>query len=346
MMTIIEVLMILILVSSCSFATYYDLTKGIVPNRLIIVSVLSLVILDAFYYSIFARSYFRVFIVNFIIMSILSLLMYFFNLWAAGDSKLLFVILLAIPGRMYFVSSTSEFAPAMFIIVFIFSLAYIYVICESIVIAIKNKNKPNIKFFPKQIVHFFKNYIYCTIYIIIFRYCFLLLFPAFSQKNATLMMFLNLFISILLFKYEFFSKKIVVVISAVVAIGLMAILFLKIGKPTIDWKIYLFLAVLILIRSFAEEYNYKNIPTETVKAGMILSYSTILMFQPSRIQGLPKTTTEDMRSRITPEMADSIKRWENSKYGQREITIVRKIPFVAFMYLGTILFLLLRVGVI
>ena len=87
-----------------------------------------------------------------------------------------------------------------------------------------------------------------------------------------------------------------------------------------------------------EEYS-----TSKVEKGMVLAYSTIVYFIPSTIKGLPKEkTTEDIRSRITADEAESIKRWETSKYGQPEIVIVRKIPFAIFISIGTVIYTFAR----
>ncbi len=70
---------------------------------------------------------------------------------------------------------------------------------------------------------------------------------------------------------------------------------------------------------------------------------TALSFLPSRVQGLPTDSTEDLRSRLTPEQAESIRRWEKSKFGKPYIVIVRKIPFAVFIGIGTAAFLVFEV---
>lgn len=50
-------------------------------------------------------------------------------------------------------------------------------------------------------------------------------------------------------------------------------------------------------------------------------------------QGLPTGMTEDLRSRITAEEAESIHRWKNSSLGKPFVVIVRKIPFTSFQRL-------------
>ena len=79
---------------------------------------------------------------------------------------------------------------------------------------------------------------------------------------------------------------------------------------------------------------------------MILSVVSVASMSTSRVQGLPKNTTEDMRSRLTAEEVDSILRWKDSRYGMSEITIVRKIPFAIFMTCGALIFLIIRLGVL
>lgn len=78
------------------------------------------------------------------------------------------------------------------------------------------------------------------------------------------------------------------------------------------------------------------IPTKEVKEGMIMSYFAIQQFFGSRVKGLPDTTDETTKSRISADEADAIKRWEKSKYGQPQIMVVRYIPFAVFILIGMI----------
>ncbi len=91
---------------------------------------------------------------------------------------------------------------------------------------------------------------------------------------------------------------------------------------------------------FTDRFNYEWIRTCDVKAGMILSYFAVQQFYGSRVKGLPTTTDETTKSRITQEEADSIKRWEKSKYGKEQIMVVRYIPFAVFILIGMITYLI------
>lgn len=88
----------------------------------------------------------------------------------------------------------------------------------------------------------------------------------------------------------------------------------------------------------AGKYVYQEIPTDQVKAGMILSRSTIVLLLPSKVKGLSKESFEDLRSRLSEEEAAAGRRWKTSKYGRDTVLIVRKIPFAACIAAGPFLF--------
>ena len=114
-------------------------------------------------------------------------------------------------------------------------------------------------------------------------------------------------------------------------------------STTFDWKAWLFVLGIMFVRMVAEKYNYQEIPTAEVRAGQILSAATVMLFQTSRVRGLPGGMTEDLRSRITSEEAESIHRWEKSVGGKPHVVIVRKIPFAIFIGVGTLAFLIIEV---
>ena len=111
----------------------------------------------------------------------------------------------------------------------------------------------------------------------------------------------------------------------------------------IQWKSYIVLFLALFLRHIMSGYNYQEIPTKDVEKGMVLSYVTLAKFLPSRVKGLPKQGGEDMRYRITEDEMNAIKRWENSKYGEDTIIIVRKIPFAIFIVTGILLLFIIRI---
>ena len=96
---------------------------------------------------------------------------------------------------------------------------------------------------------------------------------------------------------------------------------------------YLIVLAAMLLRLLISEYNYEEINTSNVKKGMILSMSDTMLFVNSKIKGLPTLSTEDLRSRLTDEEANSVVKWGKSKYGKKTVKIVRKTPFAIFISL-------------
>ena len=98
----------------------------------------------------------------------------------------------------------------------------------------------------------------------------------------------------------------------------------------------------VVFQIFIAEFNYQEIKTEDVRSGMILSMGTSMNFLRSRVKGLPGVSFEDMRSRITIDEADAIRRWGKSKNGSDKVVIVRKVPFALFISIGCMMYLLIR----
>ena len=163
-------------------------------------------------------------------------------------------------------------------------------------------------------------------------------FERLYDENIILFTTGNIFAVILINKIQFLRSKICILI--ITLIDLYVIVF----QHGVRFQLIslLILLIIYLLRHFMNEYNYEEIPTEAVKKGMVLSYMVIMLFTRSRVKGLPEETSEDMKSRITEEQAEAIRRWKDSKYGKETIIIVRKIPFAIFIFLGTVVFLTVR----
>lgn len=111
----------------------------------------------------------------------------------------------------------------------------------------------------------------------------------------------------------------------------------------LEWRVYLLIAAVFLLQRNAESYNYKRIPTASVRKGMILSSRTVFSFAKSRVKGLPCDMSEGMKARLTEEEVSAIHRWEESVYGSHEVIIVRKLPFALFISIGFLLMFCVKV---
>ena len=334
-MVVIEAFLISLLIYTSIYVTATDLKKGIIQNKIIIIVSLLSLIANTIYYVFFAKIFILAYILNLSVMICISIAFYALHIWAAGDSKLLMLVISLIPARIYYAGN--NVAATVIIMMLIFSIAYVYIISESIYLGIKEHNLFKIGAIKGDIKLMVKQYIKCTCLVTLFGFLIRFVLPQFYSNNIELIMIINMIIILLSFNFKFFDK-VVPLICLVAITAVFQILFG--GKVAISWRLYPVVLLVLILRFFAEKYNYQTIATSEVKEGMVLSYSTIVYFIPSSIKGLPSKTTEDIRSRLNGIETDSIKRWEKSKYGQPTITIVRKIPFAIFISIGTIAFVI------
>ena len=344
-MVVCESLLITLLLAMLVQASVSDCKNSIISNKLIAFISVPAISIDVVYYLAFARLYFLGYIANSFLLYIVGILFYCFHIWAAGDSKLLFVVSLCIPGRFYSFWGAGRYTSFM-IIVLIFSLAFLYIVVESIVVGIKNKNLFR---FGKLRIDWRRqvsSYLAIVSATTLFNY---LLNSVIGEKLsediylATAISFL-LVLAIIQVR-DHLSTKVLYIWVAVSWIFIVSLAAAHIVSVSFSRDVSSFALVLVVmvIRLMAEKYNYQTIPTGEVKAGQILSVATVIQFASSRVHGLPTGTTEDLRSRLTAEEAESVRRWESSANGQPYIVIVRKIPFAIFIGLGTVLFLLIEV---
>ena len=343
MLVFVQSIIALVLGIIASITDFKD--KKIYNKNIIIASIISICTYIIFWKQIETEYIFNS-IINFVITVIISFCFFYFKIWAAGDAKLFLAIILMIPYNVY-ESQIENVFPALNLLIIIFSVAFIYIVFETIYLWIKDDKKFE-KFKISQmsknelidyVISYFMGYFLIT-FINNMVYTF---FEEFSINNAGLMLLCNMLL--LMFVYRVIEKRVKTVL--VLIIGLIANLIYHcifgFFIMTINIKMLLIVLIIILFRRIAEEYNYEEIKIENLKDRMILSYGSVLKFYGSRVKGLPQFTTENTDSRLTKEEVESIKRWSKTKKGSNEIVIVRHLPFAPFMLCGEIIFFILRI---
>ena len=340
-MIVIEALLITCMVSLLAITSYCDCKRSTIPNKYLLCCGLAAALLDAVYYIMWAGSIFGLFVVNLLVLSIVGIIFYAYNLWAAGDCKLLFVVGITIPGRFY-TFWRAGWGVSFYLIAFVFTLAFLYVVIESVVLGIKDKRLFQISFGHVDWIKALMSYVFMVGVLSIIREITLLIIPELTDRAPFVFVaFCFILVLTMIRLQEKLSAKTIAMICVVSWIALIGFMIAGITRfhfsgNLISWIIVLLVMVLRLL---ADKYNYKVILARDVHEGQILSASTVLSFAPSRVQGLPTGTSEDLRSRLTSEEADSVRRWASSSKGNQYIVIVRKIPFAVFISFGTILFI-------
>lgn len=344
-MIICEALLLTNLLALLVSSSYTDCKESIVRNRTLAKCGIIALILDLIYYIGFASEYMSLFAANLLLLIIVAIAFYGYHLWAAGDSKLLFIIGLSIPGRFYSfwdIGLWSGFA----IIVFTFSIAFVFVVAESLVLGIRNKDLFKISFHKPQYLEGVISYFSMVASILVINLLLSHLFYNLYNNDTVFATAINFLVVLTLIHLRSkLSFRLLVCYTAIiwVLISVLTITRIITLSTTFDIRSWIFVLGIMGVRLIAEKYNYKVIPTSDVRKGHILSAATVLGFKPSRVQGLPTGMTEDLRSRITEQEAESIHRWEASALGKPYVVIVRKIPFATFISIGTIIFLLIEV---
>ena len=319
----------------CLVAAVTDWKKGKIYNRWLSFGMIPASVLVVLYYYGHRESI-RLFLVNLLAAVAIAILFYALKMWGAGDSKLWMFLNFLFPAGWY-VTTDSMLFPSMLIFMLIFLEAYLYVFLESLWYRFFKENEgiqlPKEKFDVQQIWNLLFSISFLSLVYTLCA-CFM---GEYYESNRIFFAVVGVLLTGQLVAVQFRGKKILTVILCILY---MAGAMMSGGMRMKD----LGLTVLLVLVShfslkFAEKYNYEWVKTSEVKSGMILSYFAVQQFSCSRVKGLPETTDETTKSRITQEQAESIHRWEKSKYGKEYIMVVRYIPFAVFVLAGLITYL-------
>ena len=333
----------LLIILVCLISSFSDCsTKKIYNKNLLIFLILSsITYLILFNFIKFDNIY--LYLINLFISTIVSYLFYYYKIWAAGDAKLFILVIYMIPYSVYKISNKMIF-PALYIIMIIFSVAFLCIIIESLYLVIIKSKKITFKsYFNNDIFSYLFLYIEGFLVSNIINTICYNLFYNFYVNNATLLYLVNIAFIFYIYKIsEKIKVRNVILISALI-INLYFIINGMFLLNSFNYKNIIVIFLIILLREVCNLYNYKEISVNELKEGMVLSYSTVISFYGSNIKKLPHFTTEDTDSRITNEQVESIKRWSKSKKGKDSIIIVRHIPFAPFIFIGSVIYFLLKI---
>lgn len=341
-MIYLEAFQVAILIMLFINTSYSDIKYGLVKNQSIFITLICGLISSILYYVFFATDCFTAYAINVLIGICISFILYAMGIWGAGDTKLLSVTIIIFPARLYCMGNRSM-AACFVLIALIFIIAFIYIIVETFVIGIKNRDLLKIQHISFSWQRYAKGFLFIFLFINIFDFILFKILPENLLIDKILLTAINFIAILIATRLEEKTNWGTVLVMSTLWVILLFFGIVKFGIYKINWIAYLMALFLALLRVIADKYNYKSIPVDTLKPGMILSMGSIFMFSQSRVKGLPSFSSENLKSRLTIEEVDSIVRWSKTKNGQDTIIIVRKIPFALFIGIGTLFFALLEV---
>ena len=319
-----------------------DLRTGRVPNKRILAA-LGLGMLAAVpYYALFARDCLLSYAVNNVLLFGIGIILYSSGMWGAGDCKLLCTVIALFPARLYCLSNRS-IASCFLLILLVFLAAFAYLIGETVYLGIKQKNLFVLREAKVHIFAYLKSFLFFFLFINLWNALLSQFARQWILEDVLLLTAIHFMLLLLTMKIE---PKVSWTIIGLMGLAWVALLLLRIAQfsvMNINWKTYLVLFILMLFRSSADKYNYQAIHVSELRPGMILSAASTMLFSGSKIQGLPLLSSEDLKSRLSTEEVESIKRWAKAKAGRDTLVIVRKIPFALFIAVGTVAFTILEV---
>ena len=330
-MIIIEALLITELLALLLYTVISDSKSGEIKNKSLLIFLIFALPTSSLYY-ILNTEFLGAFLKNIAVVVVISMVLYFCDNWAAGDAKLMMTAFIAVPGRLYD-NGINYFG--FWAIGISFIAALFYVILDTVIKTIKNRKAYNRNSF--NLLYYAKN--------IIFTYCLLRIVYTFIKVDVRLTIIVTFAVLLLIAKLSAKINWIAVIIS-LAAYTAICVYQKSFGSIAINANTLLFSVGFPVFSFVCSRFNYEEINTQNVRKGMILSNLTVIEMMKSKVSRLPKGLTEDLRSRLTEEEAESVKRWGISKSGKNTVTTVRKIPFAIFISVGYILFLAVCVLII
>ena len=184
------------------YTSVTDIRYGIVSNKSIILALAAGTLVNIFYYLRYEETFVKLYFVNLTGMIILSVLLYGFHFWAAGDSKLLICMTALIPARLY-ETGNMVLVPGIYLFVMIFLLAYIYVLSESVIYLFGQKKRyQGNKLTRQKVKSFVVQYLISMLYLTALGSVWRVFFERLYDENIILFTTGNIFAVILINKIQ------------------------------------------------------------------------------------------------------------------------------------------------
>ena len=284
-------------------------------------------------------------VVNIVTTACVSVMFYFQRIWAAGDAKLFTIMILLIPYQFYSFASKTIF-PAFYCLSFVFTIAIVYILAESAIFSLRELKNNRLSFGKLKVslsVSSIKKWLIMWLTAFLTADTFdQIVFQVGNRviiDSSYLIVVINIFVSICVLTVIRKLKYRIVACSMLVIIRVLLSCLTGVVFNHLTFANVLVVIISMIIRNFANRYNYLAIATRDIKVGDILAQRSLVGMIPSAVKGLPQYTDETTKYRLNEIEVEAIKRWETSKYGSPTITIVRTLPFVPFITAGILFYI-------
>ena len=336
-MRIIEILYSFLLVTLGFVSSKSDLTEGIIYNRHLKIFAICSMVLGIIYYGYYAGDLLILFLVNLLVVSFVSLFLFYTHSFAGGDCKLAIIMASLYPANYYITYGRWPYTLTLSI-AFAVIIGYLYLFLTSLKAIVAKETNITLSFIKDYFISFIKNFTIATIYISVLN----MALYWFQYNGVTINQWVIrvccLIIAWAVSHYEVLKKWNLV--GFVLIMDFCLGLYLRFIPFSINPEHYIIVILLLVFQVTIQTNIYEEVKIEDLKSGMILTTFASIMMQGSRIKGLPGISSEDLKCRLTEEEVNSIKKWaEASKI--ESVSIVKKIPFAIFISLGYLSYFLI-----
>lgn len=330
-----DVILLALLFIVGTLAAYRDAKSGIVPNKLLGVFAILGLVVDAVYYGFYARDVLLLFLGNFLLTSLVALILFYTHSLAGGDSKLIIVMSLLYPTGMYLTYGTTEIT--LFVSVFLaIVFGYVFLVFKSLWQLIIGSNKVNKGELRVFLIDYLTSYFVAFVYVALINLICVVVSRFWISVQGWVVLLLCFCMAWASRKNKLMRMK--GILCAVIALDVFGSIILKVIVISLSPFSYAITALLLLCQMVIRSDLYETISTVDIKKGMILSSASSLMMQNSRVPGLPKVSSEDLGARLTEEEAESVRKWSKTTKGMKQVVIVKKVPFALFISFGFLIY--------
>lgn len=329
-MIILEDLLMAALASLGIITSVTDIRDGRIYNKTLRYFAVAAIVVGIIYYGYFARDLLILYITNFVIITVISLILFYTHSFAGGDCKLVMVMAMLYPANYCLVYGNTDvtlyFALGIAII-----YGYIYLLVFSIYALIRGKTKITKAYVKGYLISFIRSFVSASGYICAINIVFIFIGMQGIYINKWIIRMVCMITAWLVGKNVLLKKW--VVILAVYILDIIAGVLCGFVPFSFNPENYILVLILLLCQMAIRTSIYEDMQIVDLKKGMILSSVSSMLMQNSRVRGLPPVSSEDLKSRLTEEQIESIRRWADSR-NITSVTVVRKIPFAVFIFGG------------
>jgi Flp pilus assembly protein protease CpaA len=328
-------------------ATISDLRTGKICNKhLVLIGLFGSGVYAAFHHEL-VDGYGKDVILNAVTSLVISFLLFYTRFWAAGDAKLFYLTAMLMPFSLY---PQGLLFPAFYLLMVTFCLAFIYGLLESIYYCLVDSRRPIAeRRFPRlttfskaSVLDWLLRYLSASLMLGVAYRLLDRISPEIVSRDRGLVMIAGVLLLVML--YARLKTRRTVYVAIVIGLLANVVYILATGvtpNGPFDVRGPLIVLGALLVRHFTARYDYMRIPVAELQPGMVLSALTIAAFRLSRASGLPQTTTETTKSRLSGQQVASIRKWSASEPGSAHVVVVKHVPFAPFILGGTICYVLL-----